>query len=96
VLVQQPEAAMMRGVEKQINQCFKEIARLGFRVTIVRYGNKYSVTLWKKNPFSEGFFDWLSFEGNAKQVKTLAKAIWMAYNLGYDQASAHYMEILSE
>jgi hypothetical protein len=87
---------MARVSEEQIHQIFKLIAKMGFRVTIVKYGGKYSVTLWRKNPFVEGFSEWLSFEGNAKQVETLAKAMLMAYNLGQDEISAYYMEILSK
>jgi hypothetical protein len=96
MLNQRTEVAMARGSEKRVYESFRDFETLGFRVAICKYGRKYSVTLSRKNCFSDGFYDWLRFEGSAKQVKALAKAIWLAYYLGHDEASAYYRELLSE
>ncbi len=82
--------------EEEIYKILDRLEILGFRVTVGKYGDKYSVTLWRKDPFSSGFRSWLSFEGTAEQVDTLVKAIWLAHYLGYQEASEYYNEFVWE
>ena len=86
---------MARG-EEEIYEILDRLEILGFRVTVGKYADKYSVTLWRKDCFSDGFRSWLSFEGTAEQVDALVKAIWLAHYLGYQEASEYYKEFVYE
>jgi hypothetical protein len=82
--------------EEEIYEALDRLEILGFRVTVGKYGDKYSVTLWRKDCFSSGFYSWLSFEGTEEQVDALVKAIWLAHYLGYEEASRYYKEFVWE
>ncbi len=82
--------------QEEIYQMLDGLERLGFRVMVDKYDDKYSVTLWRKDSFSNMFHCWLSFEGTAEQVDALVKAMWLAHYLGHEEASEYYKEFVWE